>query len=239
MAAHAIDYRTAMEILTHEAIVRQAYKDSVGKWTWSVGLTSATGHDVERYIDRPASMERCLEVFVWALQKYATDVNRAFAGHSLSPEQFAAALSFHWNTGAILKATWVRKFKAGDMAGAKKSFMDWRKPPEIVPRRKKERDLFFDGVWSSDGTVTEYTRLTKNHTPVWSSAKRVNIEAELRAVLSPSNAVPPSPAPKAPETPSTRPTGRKIGPVAIIVSALTAIGISAYAFLKSIGVPLP
>lgn len=231
MPQNQIDLRTAMEIISHEAVVRQAYKDSVGKWTWSAGLTSATGHIVERYIDNPQPMSKCLAIFIWALEKYAGQVREAFPGIDLTQEQFAAALSFHWNTGAIKRASWVKRFRAGDVAGARKAFMDWRKPPEIVPRRQKERDLFFDGKWSSDGTVTEYTRLTSRHTPVWSSAKRVNIEADLIKALGA-----PSPAPESNQTP---PRGVPRGPLAILAGGLIALAAAAYAFLKSLGVTLP
>jgi len=175
--------RVAMEVAAHEGLVRQAYKDSVGVWTWSVGITSASGHSVERYIGKPQPLETCLSIWIWVLEKYADDVRTVLPG--LSEAQFAAALSFHYNTGAISRAGWVKKWKAGDVAGARKSFMDWRKPPEIIPRRQKERDLFFSGMWSSDGTMTEYTRLTKNHTPVWSSAKKIDVSAALVRLLNP------------------------------------------------------
>jgi GH24 family phage-related lysozyme (muramidase) len=193
-ALSLVDYDTALEIASHEAIIRQAYKDSVGKWTWSVGLTSATGHDVERYIGKPQPLEKCLAVYAWALENYAEDVRKAFAGHNLTKAQFAGALSFHWNTGAIKRASWVKLWKAGDIAGARKAFMEWSKPAEIIPRRQKERDLFFDGRWSNDGTMIEYTRLTSKSTPVWSSAKRINVEKELRAAFAPAPApLPPPP----------------------------------------------
>ncbi|MGB1254075.1 MAG: lysozyme, partial [Candidatus Promineifilaceae bacterium] len=117
--------RIALEVASHEAIIRQAYKDSVGVWTWSVGLTSMSGHNVERYIGKPQPLKKCLEVFLWALERYADDVREAFAGHSLSDEEFAAALSFHWNTGAIKKASWVKQWKSGQIAAAKKSFMNY------------------------------------------------------------------------------------------------------------------
>lgn len=178
-----IDYDIAMEIASHEAIIRQAYKDSVGKWTWSVGLTSATGHVVERYIGKPQSLEHCLRVYVWALDNYAHEVREAFKGVALTKAQFAAALSFHWNTGAIKKASWVKKFKAGDIAGAKKAFMSYNKPKEIIGRRTKERDLFFSGKWSNNGTMTEYTRLTAASTPDWKSGRRINVEHELKQAL--------------------------------------------------------
>ena len=45
-------YRTALAIGSHEAVVRPAYKDNVTVWIWSVGLTSATSHSLERCIDR-------------------------------------------------------------------------------------------------------------------------------------------------------------------------------------------
>jgi GH24 family phage-related lysozyme (muramidase) len=203
-----VDYDVALEIASHEAIVRQAYKDSVGKWTWSAGLTSATGHDVERYIGKPQTLEKCLAVYAWALENYAEEVRKAFAGYSLTKAQFAGALSFHWNTGAIKRASWVKLWKAGDIAGARKAFMEWNKPAEIIPRRQKECDLFFNCKWSNDGTMIEYTRLTSKSTPVWSSAKRINVEKELRAAfaLPPASDVEPAPAPvPAPPPPDIEP----------------------------------
>lgn len=177
-----LTYRAVMELGYHEGLVRQAYKDSVGVWTWSVGITSASGHDVRRYINNPASLKHCLKVWVWVLEKYAEDVREAFT-RPLTEEQFAAALSFHYNTGGIKRASWVDHFNAGDMRAAEKAFMNWRKPPEIIPRREAERDLFFRGKWSSDGTMTEYTRLSQRKTPVWSSARKVKVEGTLKELL--------------------------------------------------------
>lgn len=174
--------KMVMEVAHHEGIIRKAYKDSVGIWTWSVGITSASGHRVERYIDKPASLERCLEVWVWLLQKYAEDVEVAFI-RPLSEAQKAAALSFHWNTGAINRATWVDDFNKGNTQDAYKNIMNWRSPSEIIPRREAERDLFFEGTWVGSGTMTEYTRLTSNYTPVWSSARKINVDGILDKLL--------------------------------------------------------
>lgn len=180
---NAITYDVALEVTSHEAIVFEAYKDSVDTWTWSAGVTNATGHDVKRYIGKPQTMEHCLRVYIWALQKYANDVNRVFAGHPLSEAQFAAALSFHYNTGAIHKATWVKLFKAGNIKSARNAIMAWRKPPEIIKRREKERDLFFDGKWSNDGRANVYTKVKPGGQIVWSSVKRLNIETDLRKAM--------------------------------------------------------
>ena len=234
-----IDADVAMELASHEGLVRQAYKDSVGIWTWSIGITSATGHDVTRYIGKPQKLEHCLAIYVWALEKYAKDVRDAFASKPLNKHQFAAALSFHYNTGAIKRASWVKKWLAGDVAGARKSFMDWRKPTEIIPRRQAERDLFFDGKWSNKGTVTEYTRLTVSNTPVWSSAVRTDIRPAMVAVFS-QNAAPapakpsPAPVPPKPVTPAPEPvpaaqdgTG---APTTIAAILLAILGIIALIF---------
>lgn len=182
-AAMKITYKTALELASHEGLVREAYKDSKGVWTWSIGITSASGHSVERYIGKPQTISRCLEVYVWALEKYAEAVRKAFASKPLNEHQFAAAVSFHYNTGGISRASWVKKWLAGDVEGARAAFMSWSKPKEIIDRREKERDLFFDGKWSNDGTVTEYTKVGSNGQINWSSAHRTSIEAEMRSVF--------------------------------------------------------
>lgn len=186
-----ITTRVALEVAHHESVVREAYRDSQNVWTWSVGLTSASGHNVERYIDNPQPLSKCLEVFVWALERYAEDVRQVFDGCDLTEEQFAAALSFHWNTGAIKRASWVSHWKAGDRRTARKRFMDWQRPPEIKDRRKAECALFFDGVWHNQGTMPEYTRLRSNHTPVWSSRVERDVSDTLRDLLEPPAPTPP------------------------------------------------
>ena len=181
-----ITYKVAMEIIQHEAIVREAYKDSVGVWTWGIGVTSGSGHAVERYIGKPQPMKKVLAIYVWLLEeRYAPAVLRAFAGYDLTESEFAAALSFHWNTGGIGKAAWVRDFRAGDIAGAKRAFMQWKKPPEIIPRRLAERDLFFNGKWTGKNTATEYTQVRSSGSIVWGSRKKVDISASLTAALAP------------------------------------------------------
>lgn len=177
--------RVVMELISHEAIVQEAYKDSVGVWTWSVGLTNASGHIVyPRYKDNPQPIRRCLEIFLWVLREnYIPGVLKAFAGHNLTEAQFAAALSFHWNTGKIGTADWVAKWRRGDIAGARLSFMNWSKPPEIIPRRKKERNLFFDGVWTNDGKATVYPVKKPSYSPDFRHPQRMDVLPFLQGLL--------------------------------------------------------
>lgn len=177
--------RIALELISHEAIVPEAYKDSVGVWTWGVGVTSKSGHSVERYKDNPQSIQRCLEVYLWLCRtRYGPEVMAAFRGRPLTEAQFAAALSFHYNTGAIGRASWVEAWLAGDVQTARDRFMEWRKPASIIERRAKERGLFFDGVWTGDGKATVYDVAKPSYSPRWSSARKVDVSQALTAALS-------------------------------------------------------
>ena len=177
--------RSASEIVGHEAIVQEAYKDSVGVWTWSVGIATTSGYDVLQYKDNPQPLQVCLKAYVELItSKYLPAVIKAFAGHQLTEAQLCAALSFHYNTGAILKASWPKLFLAGEVAKARASIMEWKNPPEIVERRSKERDLFFDGAWTGDGKATVYQVRKPSYTPDWGPAKRVPVLADLQALLS-------------------------------------------------------
>lgn len=173
--------RTMAEIISHEGIVPEAYKDSKGVWTWGIGVTDASGHKVLRYKDNPQPLRKVFDIFDWLLRtKYLPDVQRAFT-RPLTEEQLTAALSFHYNTGAIGRAEWVKSFNKGKDDLARDQIMNWKTPKEIIKRREKERDLFFDGKWSNDGTALIYSQVNKpSYTPKQSSAERINIEEELK-----------------------------------------------------------
>lgn len=179
-----ITLRTLQEIISHEAVVQEMYLDSVGVETWSVGVTNASGHHVQRYKDNPQPLEYCLKVFEWVLRtNYAPAVDRAFAGVYLTESQAAAALSFHYNTGGIEKAQWVTLWKEGKTAEARDAFMNWSKPPEIVPRRVREQALFFDGVWSGDGMALIYSVAKPSYRPDWARSKHINVTPILQSII--------------------------------------------------------
>ena len=180
------------EILQHEGLAREAYRDSVGVWTWSVGITDASGHRVARYRDNPRPLERCLEVFVWLLTThYLPPVLAAFGAFEPDEHQLAGALSFHYNTGAIARAAWLKRFLKGDAQAARAAILDWRRPVEILPRRRRERDLFFDAKWSGDGTVAVYEVSKPGYRPV--RPRRMGVDVMLDGLLAPAAAVAGSP----------------------------------------------
>lgn len=188
--AHAITPKIAMELVSHEAIVTEAYKDSVGVWTWSVGITNSSGHMVHpRYLDKPQTLRRCLEVFEWVVRnKYMPAIDQVFGARPLTEAQVGAALSFHYNTGGLRRATWVKNVLAGDMAAGRKNIMNWNKAggkvsAGLTKRRASERDLFFDGTWSNDGTALVIPVGKPSYRPNFSAAKRTQIMPTLEELF--------------------------------------------------------
>jgi GH24 family phage-related lysozyme (muramidase) len=81
------------------------------------------------------------------LVRYADDVSEALGDAATSQPQFDALVSFHYNTGAIARATLTRKHRAGDFAGAAREFARWNRAGGRVlkglsRRRAAEADLY-------------------------------------------------------------------------------------------------
>lgn len=168
--------RIVAAVAHEEGLVLEAYRDSVGVWTWGLGVTNASGHEVyPRYLDKPTSIERALEVAIWLLQnRYLPAVQRVFDGLRLKEHEIAGALTFHWNTGAISRASWVKSFRVGDIDKARAQYMEWRKPPEIVERRRRDAALFFDATWP-DLRVPIMPVAKPSYRPKWRDASVINV----------------------------------------------------------------
>lgn len=86
------------------------------------------------------------------LVKVEDRVAKAF-GKDVSQNVFDGAVSFDFNTGGILSASWVRSYLIGAKSDAEDRLLQWNKPPEIIGRRKREADLIFRGKYHSPGTI--------------------------------------------------------------------------------------
>lgn len=146
-------------LIAEEGEVLRAYKDTAGIWTIGVGLTKASGvidpkpgmtitQDQSRDLLRQAlsrSYEPETEVAMSALQGSA--VKRP------SQSEFDAGLSFHFNTGAIKRASWVKLWQA--KAGRSEilsSFKAWSKAggkvlPALEKRREREAAMLLSGLY--------------------------------------------------------------------------------------------
>lgn len=67
----------------------------------------------------------------------------------LKPHQFDALLSLCFNigTGGFRKSTVVRRLNEGDFAGAADAILMWSKPAILMPRRRRERELFLNAKY--------------------------------------------------------------------------------------------
>jgi GH24 family phage-related lysozyme (muramidase) len=81
------------------------------------------------------------------LVRYADDVSETLGDAPTTQPQFDALVSFHYNTGAIRRATLTRKHCAGDFAGAAREFARWNRAGGRVLkglsiRRAAEAELY-------------------------------------------------------------------------------------------------
>ncbi len=89
------------------------------------------------------------EILARALAAVEARVLLAFKSKAPPQTVFDGAVSFDFNTGGILKASWVPLWLAGKMVDAEQHFMLWNKPAQIVNRREREADLIFRGKYHS------------------------------------------------------------------------------------------
>ena len=125
-----------------------AYPDpGTGGAPWTIGW-GATGPGIG-----PGTIwtrEECDARLERDLERYARDVARALGDAPASQSQFDALVSFHYNTGAIARATLTRRHRAGDFTGAAAEFARWkhaggRVMRGLVRRRAAEAALYRKG----------------------------------------------------------------------------------------------
>lgn len=186
-ASDGITVRAAVELADHESIVLEYYLDNakppVG--TWGIGVTAASGHNVLQYKDNPSTIGHVLDVYVSLLRtKYLPPVLRAFKGRALTEAQLAAALSFHYNTGAIERTDWVGMWLDGKITQAR-TFLEghYLNGGALASRRKAEAALFFGNQWISDGKVSVIPVGKPSYQPLFSKAYLVDIRAEMARAL--------------------------------------------------------
>ncbi|MBP0438398.1 glycoside hydrolase family protein [Tianweitania sediminis] len=213
--AQKVSDKGLVEIASHEGIVNAPYFDSVGKLTVGIGHTASAGEPDPAQHRREFTIGEIMTIFRRDIEKFEARVRKAFT-RPLTQAQFDAAVSFDFNTGGIHRASWVKKFNAGDMVGAKSAFMAWKKPKEIIERREKERDLFFDGRYSANGHANLYPADTAGKV-LWSKGKRVNVLELMKGATAQPK---PTPAPK----PAASDIYTSRAMVQVVQRKLTALG---------------
>lgn len=133
-----------------EACVLTAYRDSVGVWTIYLGHTGAAGAP-RVAAGLSGDLGTAFTVFARDVGRYEARVRRAVKVR-LSQAQFDALVDFDLNTGAIDRASLVKKLNAGDYRGAADGLLAWCNAggrPILLGRRQRERALFLTGNYGS------------------------------------------------------------------------------------------
>lgn len=174
-------------LVAHEGVVPAPYYDSVAILTYGVGHTAAAGapNPADLPFGMPADLDAALRdvfaVFRRDLARYEADVEKALGRTPVEQHEFDAAVSFHFNTGAIGRAAWVDLWKRGQKADAAASMLaNWRRPDAIMGRRTAERDLFLTGDYGkAKATVWQVSSTGK---VVWKQARKLS-QADILALM--------------------------------------------------------
>jgi lysozyme len=128
-----------------------AYPDpGTGGEPWTIGW-GATGRDhVHGGRIGPQTVwtqAQCDDRLTQDLVRYAADVARTLGDAPTTQAQFDALVSFHYNTGAIARATLTQKHLAGDFQGAAREFARWNRAggrvlKGLIRRRAAEAELY-------------------------------------------------------------------------------------------------
>lgn len=134
----------------HEGVVLKAYRDPVGIWTIGAGLTAASGVVRPRggMVITRREADRLLAAAL--ATSYEPAVRKAMSG--AKQHEFDAGVSFHWNTGAIGRASWVKAWSARQWQAVHDGLLRWtrgggRVLPGLKRRREEEFRLMREGLY--------------------------------------------------------------------------------------------
>lgn len=123
----------------------EAYPDpGTGNDPWTIGW-GATGPGIGQ--GTVWTQDQCDARLEADLERYGAEVAAKLGNAPTTQAQFDALVSFHYNTGAIARATLTRKHIAGDYAGAAREFDRWcyaggRVMRGLARRREAEAALY-------------------------------------------------------------------------------------------------
>lgn len=132
-----------------EGVVLRAYRCPAGVWTIGAGLTAASGVVIP-VADMTITRAEATRLLDRALERTYEPAVRA-AMPDAAQHEFDAGVSFHFNTGAIGRAAWVRAWRARDWPRVERGLMAWTKGggrilPGLVNRRRREFALLREGA---------------------------------------------------------------------------------------------
>lgn len=148
-----------------EGVVLRAYRCPAGVWTIGAGLTAGSGVVAPKAgmiitkAEATNLLQRALRQNYEPTVAVAMSLVRGSMVTRPVQHEFDAGVSFHFNTGAINKASWVKKWLA-DAArrDVRAALLLWNKGggkvlPGLVARREREASMLLDGVYPRHASV--------------------------------------------------------------------------------------
>lgn len=143
---------------SNEGKALKAYKDIVGIWTIGFGQTNADGKYLGINIKAglvitEAQAEQLLQRAV--TERYEPAVRKAM-GPDARQQDFDAGIDFHYNTGAITRASWVKSFVAKNIPAIHSQLMSWNKASgktlaALTRRRNRDWEMINTGNYGPEG----------------------------------------------------------------------------------------
>lgn len=155
-----------------EALVPAPYLDNANVWTYGIGHAETSGLQPNPRLmprgmpsDIDAAIVHSIDLFKARIKVYEDAVNRAVKV-PLKQHEFDALVSFHFNTGAISKASGTKALNQGNKADAWRRYSLYNKSKGpggklvvnrgLVNRRAAEGELFLHGKYRS-GSIPVYS----------------------------------------------------------------------------------
>lgn len=181
--------KQGQQMLTElEGVAVTKYKCSAGVWTVGIGATKTEYPDIGRWsMKKSITIQEAFDKLPKSLEKYEKAVRKALKV-DVPQHTFDALVSWCYNVGVgyckkrngKIRATVIRLLNAGVSPSDKrvyKAFMQYRKPKEIIGRRKKEAKLLTTGKYTLTGRANLYKVTSKGYPRI---AKRIKIEEYLK-----------------------------------------------------------
>lgn len=223
-----------MALIGHEGIVQSRYKDAVGVWTIGVGHTKAAGGiNPEKFVGS-MSIRQVFDLLRADVTKYAADVSKAVKV-PLEQHEFDALVSWHFNTGRIMKSPkWLPVLNRGDKKAAGKMLArsiitaNGKVLKALEDRRAVESAIFLTGAYPKP--FANLYPASPSGKVLWSEGKRIDLtralQIDAKPPAKPVEPQKPAPTPTKPEAPPREPTATpeaKAAPKGIIAGFVVAI----------------
>ena len=176
-----------VELAGHEGICLSKYRDSVGVWTIGVGATRSEIPDLASWpLSKKITIQEAFDLFKRSIKKYENALNKNLT-RPIKQHEFDALCSWCYNvgTGWLRRSTVIKRINNNEHGQALfDALMLYKKPPEIINRRRKEAILLRDGKYSNGGMAALFPVSSKGY-PVYKEGKTINVWKYLSRTVDP------------------------------------------------------